>query len=90
MHHAQKRQAHTRDSVRRTLRQRFLFQHHLSAAAADQIKLGLTPAQVFWLAPLYAISSSLMQPVYGFISDRYFSEDSSPYLARRSPAYSFR
>ncbi|HSE36766.1 MAG TPA: MFS transporter, partial [Blastocatellia bacterium] len=37
-----------------------------------KVKLGLTPAQVFWLAPLYAISSSLMQPVYGFISDRYF------------------
>jgi len=37
-----------------------------------KIKLGLTAAQVFWLAPLYAISSSLMQPVYGFISDRYF------------------
>jgi MFS transporter, FSR family, fosmidomycin resistance protein len=36
-----------------------------------QIKLGLSAAQVFWLAPLYAISSSLMQPVYGFISDRY-------------------
>lgn len=34
-------------------------------------KLELTSAQVFWLAPLYAISSSLMQPVYGFISDRY-------------------
>lgn len=33
--------------------------------------LGLTTTQVFWLAPLYAISSSLMQPVYGFISDRY-------------------
>src|SRR5947207_2506262 len=37
-----------------------------------KLKLGLTAAQVFWLAPLYAISSSLMQPVYGFISDRYF------------------
>src|SRR5512147_2818867 len=37
-----------------------------------KVKLGLTPAQVFWLAPLYAISSSLMQPVYGIISDRYF------------------
>ena len=37
-----------------------------------KIKLGLTAAQVFWLAPIYAISSSLMQPVYGFISDRYF------------------
>jgi FSR family fosmidomycin resistance protein-like MFS transporter len=37
-----------------------------------KIKLGLTAAQIFWLAPLYAISSSLMQPVYGIISDRYF------------------
>jgi len=37
-----------------------------------KIKLGLSAAQVFWLAPLYAISSSLMQPVYGIISDRYF------------------
>ncbi|HJZ66936.1 MAG TPA: MFS transporter [Blastocatellia bacterium] len=37
-----------------------------------KLKLDLTSAQVFWLAPLYAISSSLMQPVYGFISDRYF------------------
>lgn len=36
-----------------------------------QTRLGLTTAQIFWLAPLYAISSSLMQPVYGFISDRY-------------------
>ena len=34
-------------------------------------KLHLTSAQVFWLAPLLAISSSLMQPLYGFISDRY-------------------
>jgi FSR family fosmidomycin resistance protein-like MFS transporter len=33
--------------------------------------LHLTTAQVFWLAPLYALSSSLMQPVYGAISDRY-------------------
>src|SRR4029450_10028945 len=37
-----------------------------------KIKLGLSSAQIFWLAPLYAISSSLMQPVYGIISDRYF------------------
>ena len=37
-----------------------------------KIKLGLSAAQIFWLAPLYAISSSLMQPVYGIISDRYF------------------
>jgi len=34
-------------------------------------KLELSSAQVFWLAPLYAISSSLLQPVYGIISDRY-------------------
>jgi FSR family fosmidomycin resistance protein-like MFS transporter len=33
--------------------------------------LHLTTAQVFWLAPLYAMSSSLMQPVYGAISDKY-------------------
>ncbi|PYP87588.1 MAG: hypothetical protein DMF61_09540 [Blastocatellia bacterium AA13] len=33
--------------------------------------LHLSSGQVFWLAPLYAISSSLMQPVYGIISDRY-------------------
>src|SRR5262252_6346998 len=37
-----------------------------------KIKLGLSAAQIFWLAPLYAVSSSLMQPVYGIISDRYF------------------
>jgi MFS transporter, FSR family, fosmidomycin resistance protein len=36
-----------------------------------QAKLSLTTSQVFWLAPLYAISSSLMQPAYGLISDRY-------------------
>lgn len=36
-----------------------------------KVKLGLTEAQVFWLAPLYSLSSSLMQPVYGIISDRY-------------------
>jgi FSR family fosmidomycin resistance protein-like MFS transporter len=34
-------------------------------------QLALTTTQVFWLAPLYAISSSLLQPLYGFISDRY-------------------
>ena len=34
-------------------------------------KLALSKGQVFWLAPLLAISSSLMQPLYGFISDRY-------------------
>ncbi|MEK6304311.1 MAG: MFS transporter [Acidobacteriota bacterium] len=36
-----------------------------------KVKLSLSTAQVFWLAPLYAISSSLMQPLYGYISDRY-------------------
>ncbi|HLG15471.1 MAG TPA: MFS transporter [Blastocatellia bacterium] len=36
-----------------------------------QVQLGLSTAQVFWLAPLYSISSSLMQPLYGFVSDRY-------------------
>jgi FSR family fosmidomycin resistance protein-like MFS transporter len=34
-------------------------------------KLALSTSQVFWLAPLYAISSSLLQPLYGIISDRY-------------------
>ncbi len=33
--------------------------------------LHLSSGQVFWLAPLYSVSSSLMQPVYGIISDRY-------------------
>jgi FSR family fosmidomycin resistance protein-like MFS transporter len=36
-----------------------------------EAKLALSKSQVFWLAPLLAISSSLMQPLYGFISDRY-------------------
>jgi MFS transporter, FSR family, fosmidomycin resistance protein len=36
-----------------------------------KVKLGLTDAQIFWLSPLYALSSSLMQPLYGIISDRY-------------------
>lgn len=36
-----------------------------------KLKLGLTTAQIFWLAPIYAVSSSLMQPVYGMLSDRY-------------------
>src|SRR5262245_36086463 len=34
-------------------------------------KLALSTAQVFWLAPLYAITSSILQPLYGIISDRY-------------------
>ncbi len=35
-------------------------------------KLGITPAQAGFLIPVMMISSSLMQPVYGIISDRYF------------------
>ena len=35
-------------------------------------KLFLSDAQVFWIAPLYAISSSILQPLYGYISDRKF------------------
>ncbi len=34
-------------------------------------KLALTTSQVFWLAPLYAVTSSILQPLYGIISDRY-------------------
>jgi MFS transporter, FSR family, fosmidomycin resistance protein len=34
-------------------------------------KLALSTTQLFWLAPLYAISSSLLQPLYGILSDRY-------------------
>ncbi len=34
-------------------------------------KLALSTTQLFWLAPLYAITSSLLQPLYGIISDRY-------------------
>lgn len=35
------------------------------------LRLGLKPAQAGFLTPLLMISSSLMQPVYGMISDRY-------------------
>lgn len=35
------------------------------------VRLGLRPAQAGLLTPLLMISSSLMQPVYGVISDRY-------------------
>jgi FSR family fosmidomycin resistance protein-like MFS transporter len=34
-------------------------------------KLAITQGQVFWLAPLLNITSSIMQPVYGFLADRY-------------------
>ena len=36
------------------------------------VKLHLTPAQAGLLIPTMMITSSLMQPVYGMISDRYF------------------
>jgi len=36
-----------------------------------KFKLKLSDPQIFALAPLYAVSSSLMQPLYGIISDRY-------------------
>jgi FSR family fosmidomycin resistance protein-like MFS transporter len=35
------------------------------------LKLRLTPAQAGWIPPMLTITSSLMQPVYGVISDRY-------------------
>ncbi|MFN0109435.1 MAG: MFS transporter [Blastocatellia bacterium] len=35
------------------------------------VRLGLKPAQAGLMTPLLMISSSLMQPVYGMISDRY-------------------
>src|SRR5262249_59733319 len=35
------------------------------------IKLRLTPAQAGLVPPMLTIASSLMQPVYGVISDRY-------------------
>ena len=35
------------------------------------VRLGLKPSQAGWLTPMLMISSSLMQPVYGMISDRY-------------------
>jgi len=34
-------------------------------------RLNLSEAEVFWLAPLLNLTSSLMQPVYGFLADRY-------------------
>ena len=36
------------------------------------LNLKLTPAQVGWLIPTMMITSSLFQPIYGLISDRYF------------------
>lgn len=34
-------------------------------------RLQLSEAEVFWLAPLLNLTSSLMQPIYGFLADRY-------------------
>src|SRR2546426_11902870 len=41
------------------------------------LKLHLTPAQAGWLIPTMMITSSLMQPVYGMISDRYLKRSMS-------------
>ena len=38
-------------------------------------KLKLTPAQVGWLTPTLMITSSLLQPAYGLISDRYLKRE---------------
>ncbi len=34
-------------------------------------RLNLSEAEIFWLAPILNVTSSLMQPVYGFLADRY-------------------
>ena len=41
------------------------------------MKLHLRPAQAGWLIPTMMITSSLMQPVYGMISDRYLKRSMS-------------
>lgn len=43
------------------------------------IKLGLTPVQAGLLIPLQMLTSSLMQPIYGMISDRYLKRSMSVY-----------
>jgi MFS transporter, FSR family, fosmidomycin resistance protein len=43
------------------------------------INLKLTPMSVAWLSPALMISSSLMQPVYGMISDRYLKRSMAVY-----------
>ncbi len=43
------------------------------------IKLGLTPVQAGLLIPLQMFTSSLMQPIYGMISDRYLKRSMSVY-----------
>jgi FSR family fosmidomycin resistance protein-like MFS transporter len=35
------------------------------------LRLDLSPSQAFWLIPVYALFSNLLQPVYGLISDRW-------------------
>ena len=39
------------------------------------VKLSLTPAQVGLLTPTLMITSSLMQPLYGWVSDRYLKRE---------------
>ncbi|MFN7944318.1 MAG: MFS transporter [Blastocatellia bacterium] len=41
------------------------------------LRLKLSPAQAGWIPPILTISSSLMQPVYGMISDRYLKRSMS-------------
>jgi FSR family fosmidomycin resistance protein-like MFS transporter len=43
------------------------------------INLQLSPTEVAWLSPALMISSSLMQPVYGMISDRYLKRSMAVY-----------
>ncbi|MFM8393813.1 MAG: MFS transporter [Acidobacteriota bacterium] len=43
------------------------------------VNLRLTPMSVAWLSPALMISSSLMQPVYGMISDRYMKRSMAGY-----------
>lgn len=43
------------------------------------VNLRLTPMSVAWLSPALMISSSLMQPVYGMISDRYLKRSMAVY-----------
>jgi FSR family fosmidomycin resistance protein-like MFS transporter len=41
------------------------------------LRLRLTPAEAGWIPPILTLSSSLMQPVYGMISDRWLKRSMS-------------
>ncbi|MEY3283490.1 MAG: hypothetical protein RIR86_1503, partial [Acidobacteriota bacterium] len=43
------------------------------------VNLQLTPMSVAWLSPALMITSSLMQPIYGMISDRYLKRSMAVY-----------